>query len=115
AVGRRLTEERVRKAAAKGPFIASEARDAGLLDGTAFDDELDRSMQELVGQKVSVDKYSEETVAPAMFGSPSKVAIVYIEGDMIDGRSSHIPLVDIDFVGSYSIADTLNSVKDDAS
>jgi protease-4 len=115
ALGRRLSEERVRHAAARGPFIASEARDAGLLDGTAFDDELDRAMEELVGRKVGVEKYSEEPVAPAMFGSPSNVAIVYIEGDMVDGRSSHIPLVDMDFVGSYSIADTINGVKDDAS
>jgi protease-4 len=115
AVGRKLSEENVRQAAAKGPFIPSEAREAGLVDGTAFDDELDRAMQDLVGQKVSVEKYSDETVAPTMFGNPSKVAIVYIEGDMVDGRSSHIPLVDLDFTGSYSVADTLKAVKDDAS
>jgi protease-4 len=115
ANGRKLTEERVRQAAAKGPFIASEARAAGLLDGTAFDDELDRTMQELVGQKISVEKYSDETVAPTMFGSPSKVAIVYVEGDMVDGRSTHIPLLDLDFTGSYSVVDTIKTVKDDAS
>ncbi len=115
AVGRKMSEERVRQATAKGPFIASEAREAGLLDGTAFDDELDRAMRELIGEKVSVDKYSDETVAPAMFGNASKVAILYIEGDMVDGRSTHIPLLDLDFTGSYSVVDTLKAVADDAS
>jgi protease-4 len=129
ALGRKMSEERVRQATARGPFIASEAREAGLLDGTAFDDELDRAMRELLGGKtdhnpgvaksdfdsISVEKYADETVAPTMFGNPPKIAILYIEGDMVDGRSSHIPLVDLDFTGSYSVVDTIKAVRDDAS
>jgi protease IV len=112
--GRKITEERFRKASATGPFSPGEAREAGLVDGTAYDDEIDRSMQELIGQKVSVEKYSSETVAPEQFGIANRVALVYIEGDMIDGRSSHIPLLDIDLLGSYTVVDTIKAVKDDA-
>jgi protease IV len=113
AVGRRMTEERVRQVTAAGPFVASEAREAGFVDGTAYDDEVERAMQDLLGQKVSVAKYTEETMAPEQFGVANRVALVYIEGEMIDGRSSHIPLVDVDLLGSYSVVDTIKGVKDD--
>jgi protease-4 len=114
ATGRKMTEERVRQMTATGPFVPSEARAAGFIDGTAYDDELERAMQDLVGQKVGLEKYSEETMAPTEFGIANRVALVYIQGDMVDGRSNHIPLLDVDLLGSYSIADTIKSVKDDA-
>jgi protease-4 len=114
ATGRKITEERLRKVSATGPFVPSEAREAGLIDGTAYDDELDRAMQDLIGQKVSVEKYSADTVAPVEFGIANRVALVYIEGEMVDGRSSHIPFVDIDLLGSYSVVDTIKHVKDDS-
>ncbi len=114
AQGRKLTEERVRSETARGPFIASEARAAGFVDGTAYDDEIERATQELVGRKVSFDRYEDETRAPEQFGPRAKVAIVFVDGDMVDGRSSHIPILDMSLVGSYSVADTIRQVKDDA-
>jgi protease-4 len=113
AIGRRMTEERVRQVTATGPFVASEAREAGLVDGTVYDDEIERAMQDLVGQRVSLQKYSDDTLAGGQFGSADRIALVYLEGDMVDGRSTHVPLVDIDLLGSYSVVDTIKSVKDD--
>ena len=83
-------------------FTASEAHDAGFVDGYAFDDELERATSELVGHPVSYQKYEDETEAPVAFGARSKVAVVLVDGDMVDtGRSSHIPLLDMSLVGSY--------------
>jgi protease IV len=114
AVGRKMSDARVREVTAKGPFVASEAKEAGFVDGTAFDDELERATQELVGQPVHYGKYEDTTLAPVSFGEADHVALVYVEGDMIDGRSKHIPLLGIDLAGSYSIADTLKALKDDS-
>ena len=113
AVGRHASEAHVREVTAHGPFTAGEARDAGLVDGTAFDDELERVTGELLGHHVSYQRYEEETEAPPQFGPRSKVAVVVIDGDMVDGRSSHIPLIDMNLIGSYSVADTIRSLKDD--
>jgi protease-4 len=113
AAGRKLTEARVRQVAAAGPFVANEAREAGLVDGTAYDDETERAMQDLIGQKTSLTKYSDETLAPEQFGVANRVALVYLQGDMVDGRSSRVPLVDMDLLGSYSVVDTIKSVTDD--
>ncbi len=113
AVGRKISEARVREVTAKGPFVASEAREAGLVDGTAFDDELERVTHELLGSDVHYEKYMETTLAPASFSEADHVAIVYAEGEMVDGRSQHIPLLNINLLGSYSVADTLKGVEED--
>jgi len=113
ANGRKLKEADVRASTAKGPFIAKEAQEAGFVDGTAFDDQLDRVTRELVGRSLPVKKYEEDTLAPTTFGVRDRVAILYVDGDMVDGRSSTIPLLDMKLVGSYTIADTAKALKDD--
>ncbi len=115
ANGRHMSEERVRAETLKGPFIAKEAKDANLVDGTAFDDQLDHVVREMVGHPVSVEKYEDPSDAPKAFGSRNKVAILYVDGDMVDGRSSTIPILDMKLCGSYTIADTVRALRDDSS
>jgi protease IV len=115
ANGRHMSEERVRAETLKGPFIAKEAKDANLVDGTAFDDQLDHVVREMVGGPVSVEKYEDPSDAPKAFGSRNKVAILYVDGDMVDGRSSTIPILDMKLCGSYTIADTVRALRDDSS
>jgi protease-4 len=115
SVGRKMSETRVREMTRTGPFVAEEAKAAGFVDGTAFDDELEAATRELVGQDIHYGKYVEPTVAPAAFGAPDHVAVVYLEGEMIDGRSTHIPILNMNLLGSYSIAETIHAVKEDTS
>jgi protease-4 len=112
---RHMTEERAREETHKGPFVASEARAAGLVDGYAFDDELERATQELVGHGLPYSKYGEETGAPSRFAGGPKVALLYLDGEIVDGRSRHIPLLDMRLVGSYSMAETIDKLRDDPS
>lgn len=113
AVGRKLSEDRVRKSIASGPFVASEARAAGFVDGYAFDDEIERATSELVGHKIRFEKYEEPTKASPTFGPRGRIGLLLIDGDMVDGRSQNIPLVDIKLIGSYSIAESIRGLKDD--
>ena len=111
---RHMSEERVREVTGKGPFFATEAREAGLVDAFAFDDELDRVTKELIGHDVPVGKYEAATKAEPVFGPRPSVAVLYVDGDIIDGRSQHVPLVDMRLVGSYSMADSIRELRDDA-
>jgi protease-4 len=111
--GRKLTPEQVRTATAHGPFVASEAREAGFVDAYAFDDELDRVMSDVVGRRVGLSKYEEETRMPDTFGPRAGIGILYVDGDIVDGRSQHIPIVDSRLVGSYSIVDQIKALRDD--
>ncbi len=112
---RHMSEERIRQVTRTGPFIATEAREAGLVDGYAFDDELDRVTQELAGGHPAYVENKEETRAPDAFVGRRKVAILYLDGDIVDGRSQHVPILDMRLVGSYSMADSIKQLRDDDS
>ena len=113
AQGRHLTVEQVRAAAEHGMTLPEEARAAKLVDELAFDDEIERATKAMVGSPISYEKYDPDIVAPARFGPQPKVAVLYIDGDIVDGRSQHIPLIDMKLVGSYSIAETVKELRDD--
>jgi protease-4 len=115
ALYRNIPEDKFREVSAKGPFVASEARDAKLVDGYAFDDELERVTRDVVGRKVGYKKHTTETMAPKTFGSRAHVALLYVDGDIVDGRSQTVPLLGMKLVGSYTIADSVRELKDDDS
>ena len=110
---RHLSESHVREVTRGGPFVATEARDAGLVDGFAFDDELDRATKELVGKSVPYVEYDDETRAPSAYATRKRLAVLYLDGDIVDGRSQHIPILDMRLVGSYSMADAIKQLRDD--
>ncbi|HQY62434.1 MAG TPA: signal peptide peptidase SppA [Polyangiaceae bacterium] len=112
---RHMPEAQIREVTRRGPFVAVEARDAKLVDTLAFDDELDRVTQDVVGRKVNVEKYVEEAVAPLRFGQRNKVGLLYVDGDMIDGRSSTVPLLGMKLCGSYTIAESAKRLREDSS
>lgn len=115
AKARRTTIADVRKAARTGPFTALEAKREGLVDGFAFDDMLPDKLAELTGEKLPIDRGRAASERRDRFGPEKRLAIVYVDGDMVDGRSRTFPFVGIRTAGSYTIAETLKQVRDDRS
>ncbi len=115
AKGRDLSIDELRKAVEDGPFTAAEAKRAQLVDGFAFDDMLEEKTQELVGQDVVFEEGSQARTKNERFGPAERVAIVYVSGDMVDGRSQSFPFLGINTAGSYTIADSLKQVREDPS
>ncbi len=114
AVGRKLSPEVVRKRIATGPFIASEAKAAGFIDAYAFDDEIETEAGKLVGYPVRI--VDDDDRAPRItgdFGTGKRVGVVYVDGDMVDGRSQSIPFLGMKLAGSYTIADSIKKLRDD--
>lgn len=110
---RKMSPQKLREVTKKGPFIASEARDAGFVDGYAYDDEIERATQDLVGRKVSFQRDVAAKQAPKWFGPRSRVALLYVDGEIIDGRSRTIPLLGNKLNGSYTIAETAKQLRED--
>jgi protease-4 len=108
---RGMSVETLRERIAKGPFIAKEAKEAGLIDGYAFDDEIEKATGALVGEAVHLTDDPRADVAPERFGKQRSLALVYVDGDIIDGRSRSIPFLDMQLAGSYTIAETLARVR----
>jgi len=113
ALYRNIPEDKFREISAKGPFVASEARDAKFVDGYAFDDELERVTKDVVGRKVGYKKYTPEKLAPKHFGNRSRIGLLYVDGDIVDGRSQTVPLLGMKLVGSYTIAEEAKKLADD--
>ncbi|HEU4535745.1 MAG TPA: signal peptide peptidase SppA, partial [Polyangiaceae bacterium] len=51
--------------------------------------------------------------APPALGPRGRVAVVYLEGDMVDGRSRIVPVVGSKFAGSYTIVEALKAARED--
>ncbi|HKO49908.1 MAG TPA: S49 family peptidase, partial [Polyangiaceae bacterium] len=112
SAGRHIDPVELRKRVAKGPFVASEAKFAGLVDGFAFDDQLEDEVSSLVGSPVRLLEDRRAPRAPEYFGANTGIAIIYVDGDMVDGRSKTIPLLGTRLVGSYTIAESLKQARE---
>lgn len=110
--GRKLSAQQVRERLAKGPFVAVEAKAAGLVDGYAFDDELESEVSRLLERPVRLVNDERGPYAARFNGSNAGVAIIYVEGDMVDGRSQIIPLLGMKLAGSYTIAEAIKSARE---
>jgi protease-4 len=109
---RKIPVDVLRDRFAKGPFIATEAKDAGLVDATAFDDEVEKATATLTGERVRLSDGDFANIAPQSFGKQRSLAMVYVDGDIVDGRSRTIPFLGMELVGSYTIAETLRKLRD---
>jgi len=112
AAGRKIDAVELRKRIARGPFVASEAKFAGLVDGFAFDDQLEDETGSLLGYPVRLIEDRRAPRAPEYFGENTGLAIIYVDGDMVDGRSQTIPLLGTRLVGSYTIAESLKKARE---
>src|SRR5690606_3548294 len=90
--GRRIPVKELHERIARGPFVAQEAVDAGLVDGLAFDDEVEKVVEEVLGRRVRMLDEPTLRSAPERFGARRKIALVYIDGDIVDGQSRTVPL-----------------------
>lgn len=114
--GRRIPYAELAARIAKGPFVAKEAREAGLVDGYAFDDDLEAVAREVEGHEVRLVSLGKSSVfAPRadVTGARPGVAVIYLDGDMVDGRSQDIPLIGTKLAGSYTLADAFKAARED--
>ena len=113
ARGRSQTVDAIRAAAGKGPFTSLEAKELGLVDGFAFDDMLPQKVNDLSGENLRIEKGNLTHTRSDRFAPDKQIAIIYVEGDMVDGRSQVFPFVGIRTAGSYTIAESLKKVRED--
>ncbi|WP_438025535.1 signal peptide peptidase SppA [Sorangium sp. So ce233] len=114
SAGRRIPVDELERRLARGPFLAQEARQLGLIDMLAFDDEIGRVIDEVMGRSSRVVDDDPGDEAPERWGYSPKIALVYLDGDMIDGESRSIPLLGVKLAGSYTVAGALRRAREDS-
>jgi protease-4 len=119
ARGRRKSEAEVRALVMRGPLLPQEALQAGLVDGLAYEDQLDDRVPELrgrSGQNRRIDGSDYGRIDPRSVGirPRSRIAVLYAVGTITSGKSAFDPL-NGSIVGSETLVEQIRQVRDDDS
>jgi protease IV len=119
AKARNKTPDEVRKLIDNAPYNATQAKDAGLIDGAAYHDEVEKELKKRLGVKDSDDlriaragDYRQISQESLGLNKGERVAIVYAAGDIMSGKSTFGGSGQ-ETIGSDSLVRTLNEVRDD--
>jgi protease-4 len=116
AAGRRMEPAAVRDLLGRGPFVPSEAREAGLVDAVAYADEIEQRLVEACGAAPTVDRTAytarrgREMRLESLRRSRATFALLHIGGTIKPGDS--IPGLDgAGATGSATVAAALEQVR----
>jgi protease-4 len=118
ASARKKTEAETRQLLDQGPFSPEDAVRLGLVDGLAYEDQLDDRVPQLRqgGEMRRVDGSDYQRVTARSLGvrPTSRIAVLYASGVIASGRSGYDPGNGI-VVGSDTFVDQLRRVREDDS
>jgi protease-4 len=118
AEGRKKTEAEVRGLLDQGPFVASAALDAGLVDELAYEDELDDRVPELgevdASNRIEGGDYQRIRAESIGIRPRSRIAVLYVVGTIVSGKSG-FDGVNGAVVGSETIVEQIRKIRDDDS
>ncbi|MCA9583217.1 MAG: S49 family peptidase, partial [Myxococcales bacterium] len=110
----RTTPDRIRALIDGGPYLASELRDRHLIRGDADALAMDDELASAFGGPFPLRDRKPATM-PHAWGTPSRVGVVVVDGDLVDGDNIDIPIVGIHCSGGQTIARTLDRYAHDPS
>jgi protease-4 len=109
AAGRHVSAQRVQVLIDNGPYTSGDlALIPDLVDAVVTPEGLVDEIRKDLGQLYRVGSESEER--DARWDYPT-VAVVYIDGDIIDGKSRVVPLLGTQLVGGDTIAESLAAAR----
>lgn len=119
AKDRHKSPDEMRALIDNAPYNAAKAKEAGLIDESAYRDDVEKSMKSMLGYKDSdsftpVKGSDYREVAPESLGlnKGEKIAVIYATGDIGSGRSANSPSGD-QSIGSDTVAKALNDAAAD--
>jgi protease IV len=117
AAGRKKSPDEVRAIIDRGPFTASQALKAGLVDELRFEDQMWGELKDRLKSgepvKVSLDKYARVPLDSVGLEGKSRVALVIGEGDIVRGSPSDDGSAESSLT-SYGFVKLLRQVAGDA-
>jgi protease IV len=92
AAGRKKTNDDVRAIIDQGPFTASQAQKAGLVDSLQFEDEMWSELKDKLHggepHRVAVDDYQKVPLDAVGLQGKSRIALLVAQGDIVRGSAS---------------------------
>jgi signal peptide peptidase SppA, 67K type len=121
ATTRKKTPDEVKAIIDNAPLGAKEAKDAGLIDGAFYRDEVENELKKRLGfkdsdtlPKIAGDSYREIRPEAVGLNTGERIAVIYASGAIGSGRSSDGPYGD-QSVGSDTVAKAINDAAEDKS
>jgi protease-4 len=119
AKARNKTPDDVKKLIDNAPYSAAQAKDAGLIDGAAYHDEVEKELKKRLGygendelHLVHAGDYRQISQESLGLNKGERVAVVYAAGDIVSGKSTFGGSGE-ETIGSDSLVRTLNEVRND--
>jgi protease-4 len=110
AQGRHRTPEQVQAIVDAGPYDGPSALQAGLVDELLYRDQLEDRLKD--AGRITPGRYVKAARGFGFDGRP-RIALVYVVGDIIPGRSQGSPLGG-GFAGSDTVAEALKEAREDS-
>lgn len=98
----------------EGPYAASQAVETPLVHGTADEMDLDDELSEVVSGRVR-RRESLRAFGPRSWGTGRRVAVVVVDGTMVDGENVDIPILGIHQSGGRTIVKAIERLASDRS
>jgi protease-4 len=96
------------------PHAPEDAVELGVVDDVAWPDELDDRLEDWLGKKVRIESPPRTKKHRSDFGAQPRVAVLYVNGDLVTGPSFTIPILGRRFVGSDTIVKSIKELRKDA-
>jgi protease IV len=114
--GRKKSEADVRALINRGPFLAEDALEAGLVDGLAYADQLDDKMKLPGGRlkRLEEKEYAKVSAASLGLNKGPRIALLYANGVIVSGDSGYDPMFG-GVLGSDTLVKYIREARADAS
>ncbi|MSP62163.1 MAG: signal peptide peptidase SppA [Myxococcales bacterium] len=113
ATARKVDADTMRAIIDAGPYTAAEAKRAGLADELKHGDEVEDAIAVVLGHPVEASP-PDRGPRRARSWQPPEVAVIFIEGDIVDGKSQTIPILDLKLVGHKTIIEAIADARSDS-
>jgi protease-4 len=113
AAARRVSPDDVRRWIDRGPYTAVEAQRNGLVDELRDGDEVEGAIGELLGRHVAIHDPPSAPERARSWEKP-RVAVLFVDGDIVDGKSQTIPILNLKMVGLQSLLPALARAREDS-
>jgi protease-4 len=110
AADRKLDPGKLKAIIDRGPYTAPEAGELGLVDAVVEADGFEDALAKALGGRLLPVGAPEKARADTW--ALPKIAVIYVEGDIIDGESRQVPLWGSDLVGGDTIAKAIAWARD---
>ncbi len=111
SVGRKIGAEAARKLIDSGPYTAAEALSHKLVDDLRSADELEDTISDSLGRTITLRDPPKSPAHPPSW-HPPEIAVLFVDGDIVDGKSQVIPLIDRRMSGAETLLPIIDQVRD---